>query len=207
MRIWSPRGNSAETSFARRYGQRIVANYHDNHNAFSFDARLSISLARAFQHVSFSLLPGDYSGCDHGRRDNWTVNPAFDILIHEIVWKVSPLLSPLLCAIRSRRYSIAVREDPRSDPFTAIALNVSRVAYSFNARVREILKSYLKHTSYLRISYFMPLPPERISERSSTIIYLPNHRRHHLKIDRRSLYRGISYVSSNYVLPGRVTSL
>lgn len=40
--------------------------------------RLSISLA-LFSKYFFNI-----SNSDHGRRDNWTVNPAFDILIHEI---------------------------------------------------------------------------------------------------------------------------
>lgn len=57
-------------------------------------------LALRFSASVFSIS----SSCDHGRRDNWTVNPAFDILIHEIAWKV-----PVFYLFAM----FANREDPR----------------------------------------------------------------------------------------------
>lgn len=42
------------------------------------DFRLASRFSASVFSISIVAL------CDHGRRDNWTVNPAFDILTHEI---------------------------------------------------------------------------------------------------------------------------
>lgn len=76
--------------------------------------RLSISLG-AFQHRASFLRNAVTAIRDHGRRGNWTVNPAFDILTWNSVESVSGFYGARPCEGRSRG---AWTRRSASNPFT-----------------------------------------------------------------------------------------